>query len=610
MECVCTQAGFCERRGCSIPGLHFRRCQAGQGEAIDTLYANRQRPPEPNKIGPGLVHRSDLKIEGKVTEKKSRRDAVGPAREKVGTALTTIISGFLKVKPIGTCSCGKLATQMDGWGIAGCEQRREEIITALVSNREMLEQGLKANGETWKAKATRYAPDSILKVGAGWLLDLAIERSRQLIVKESKRGDLEIVPLTMSQRALRDAAQSAKPPAPDQFTDTPVLHFGAHLWPVRGNWEWHAARWNEIAETINGRCIVGVVMDNSTATLEEVQDKLSSRFELFTAPNTPQGENPTFRKLQEMIPSGQNDVLLYCHGKGVRAHTFASESVRIWTEMMYETVMHNTMRVIEKLDAGYKSFGSFRSFGNMPISPTNRWHYSGTFFAIRAKHLPGKTVKSGYGGVEAWCGDHVIAAEAWNEFYDSPGFKFGYDLKAMYPDVVNAQMQWEVDRIGGPRCEQHLRELEWFINFLKPTDRMLIIGSKHGGLEAAIKRRLPDVTTVAIDIAPQVDNTQEVIVGSSADPQVQAEAIRRGPYDIVFIDGDHGYAGVAEDWSFADQVLNPRLIAFHDIAEAIKHRKEGCEVDRLWREIKSTHDTDEKIVGCGWGGIGIVKAPS
>lgn len=607
MECVCTQAGFCERRGCNIPGLHFRRCQAGQVDAIDALYANRTPQQTPEKIGPGPVHRADQKIESQAGEKKSRRDAVGPVREKVGTALTTIISGFLKVKPIGTCSCGKLATQMDGWGIAGCNQRRDDIIDSLVSNRDMLEEGLKANGETWKAKTVHYAPDSILKLGAGWLLDQAIERSQQPIARDPNRGVLEIVPLTKTQKSLRDAAQSARPPAPDRFTDIPVLHFGAHLWPVRGNWEWHADRWNEIAETINGRCIVGVVTDKTTATLSEVQARLSDRFEFFESPNTPQGENPTFRRLQEMIPSGQNDVLLYCHGKGVRAHTFASESVRIWTEMMYETVLHNTSQIIEKLDAGYKSFGSFRSFGNMPISPTNRWHYSGTFFAIRAKHLPGKTVKNGYGGVEAWCGDHVIAAEAWNEFYDSPGFKFGYDLNAVYPDVVNAQMQWEVDRIGGPRCEQHLRELEWFIQFLKPTDRMLVIGSKHGGLEAAIKRRRPTVKTVAIDIAPQPDNTQEVIVGSSADPAVQAQAIRRGPYDVVFIDGDHSYAGVLEDWRFAQRLQGPRLIAFHDIADAVKHRREGCEVDRLWAEIKQTHKTDEKIVGCGWGGIGVVN---
>jgi hypothetical protein len=239
---------------------------------------------------------------------------------------------------------------------------------------------------------------------------------------------------------------------------------------------------------------------------------------------------------------------------------------------MYESVVFNTAKVVHKLSEGYKCFGSFRSFGNVPLTPANNWHYSGTFFAVRAKHIGRRTVKTGYGGVEAWCGDHIPAAEAWNEFVDSPGFKFGYDLAAVYPAIVDAQMQWEANRIGGIRCEQHKRELDWFIGQLKATDHILVIGSKHGGLESAIKRRLPDVTTVAIDIAPQADNSQVVIVGSSTDLS-----------------------------------LRPPLIAFHDIADAIKHRNEGCHVDRLWNEIKTAgHRTEEKIVGCGWGGIGIV----
>jgi hypothetical protein len=49
------------------------------------------------------------------------------------------------------------------------------------------------------------------------------------------------------------------------------------------------------------------------------------------------------------------------------------------------------------------------------------------------------------------------------------------------------------------------------------------------------------------------------------------------------------------------------VIALHDIANTIKHREEGCHVDQLWNEIKSSgHTTEEKYVGCGWGGIGVV----
>lgn len=513
---------------------------------------------------------------------------------------------------------------MDGWGIAGCEKRREEIIGHLVGNREILVEALKTHGTLGHAAglAIEFVPEIMLRAGAGWLLDQAIADSRnalpRIVTIKRPSGHSEMS-LTARQIQLRDAAQSSVPPAPDPFTDTPVIHFAAHLWPVRGNWEWHADRWNEVAESINGRCIVGVVTDTTTATMDEVRSLLSDRFELFEESNTKQGENPTFRKLQTMIPQGQNDVLIYCHGKGVRDHTRASESVRIWTEIMYETVVHNSERVVDQLAKGHKCFGSFRSFGEMPLSPANHWHYSGTFFAVRAKHVGTKSVKTGYGGVEAWCGDHFKAADAWCEFYDGPGFKFGYDIKAIYPKIVDAQMQWEVDRIGGPRCEQHKRELDWFLDMLDTMFgehvhrygmtfpvHVLVIGSRNGGLECQLQHR--GHTTVSIDIAPQPDNTvKNMIVGSSADPAVQRMAREAGPFDVVFIDGDHSYDGVKTDWMFA-QTLQPRLIAFHDIAEAIKHRNEGCHVDTLWSEIKASGmNTDEKIVGCGWGGIGVVK---
>lgn len=531
-------------------------------------------------------------------------------REAVGTALKTRIENLITIKTGEGCGCQNLATEMDTWGIAGCEQRRDQIIKHLVANRSVLVDALKWTGFFGHAVglAIEFIPDMMLRAGAATLLNQAIADARTaspIRPRHTSQRSPIVMELSPEQIRLRNAAQSTVPPEPDCFTGTPVIHFGAHLWPVRGNWEWHAERWNEVAAGINGRCIVGIVTDGTTSTIDEVRQRLSDRFELFEATNTKQGENPTFRELQKRIPQGQDDVLLYCHAKGVRQHTASSESVRLWTEIMYETVIHNTQGIVEKLAQGYKCFGSFRSFGDAPLKPINRWHYSGTFFAVRAKHLGEKTVKEGYGGVEAWPGDHFKAADAWNEFRDAPGFKFGYDLNAVYPAIVNAQMQWEVDRIGGPRCEQHKRELDWFLAKLSPNSHVLVIGSRNGGLEFQLQKN--GHTTVSIDIDPQPDNTVEnMIVGSSTDANVQAAVRSQGTFDVVFVDGDHSDGGVNADWQFA-QSLNPRLIAFHDVAAAIKHRNEGCEVDRLWREIKAAgRKTDEKIVGCGWGGIGIV----
>lgn len=604
--CECYQPGFCERRGCVLSGLHFKRCQGGEVAMLDKLYADRLPP---------VIPTTDNRLE--VERGNPMGLAVGnlnDTREPVGTALKTRIEKLITVKGTG-CGCQDLATQMDSWGITGCEQRREEIITHLVNNREVLVESLRTHGTLGHAAGlvAEFIPDIMLRLGAGLMLDQAIadvrlEKTQRLHTRILRGGtSASNNAFNTKQKQIYNSIQWT-PPTPDPFISTPIIHFAAHLWPVRGNWEWHAARWNEVAATINGRCIVGVVTDSTTATLDDVRRALSDKFELFEEPNTAQGENPTFRRIQTMIPQGQDDVIVYCHGKGVRSHTFDSEAVRIWTEMMYEAVVFNHAQIIQKLSDGYKCFGAFRTFGSIPLNPQNKWHYSGTFFAVRAKHIGTKEVKTGYGGVEAWPGDHFLPQESWCEFADAPDFGFGYNLDAI-TNRIPSQFQWEVDRIGGSRCEQHQRELDWFLEWLNPTDRILVIGSKHGGLEAAIKRRLPDVQTVSIDIDPQPDNiSADMCVGSSHDADVQAAAVSLGPYDVVFIDGDHSYDGVKLDWEFA-QTLNPkRLIAFHDIGDLRHHRMHECEVDRLWNEIKASgKKTDEKIVGAGWGGIGVVS---
>lgn len=403
--------------------------------------------------------------------------------------------------------------------------------------------------------------------------------------------------------------QAAPPPTPDPFIGAPVVHYGFHLYPLRGSgpvepWRWHVERWNAIAEHATGRLMVGIVTSKETTPIEEVRAALSSRFEIRVAPNTPEGENPTFEWIQSQVPKGPDDVLIYAHSKGVRPQTAASQSIRLWSELMYATVVENPGRVVEKLAEGFKAFGSMRSYDYYLFSLRYRWHYSGTFFAVRAKHLPLR-IRPAYGGVEAACGAAFPPEECWCEFGDNSPIMGGYDLNHLCPDVLMDAFQWEVDRIGGPRCEQHKRELDWFLDRLKPTDRVLVIGSRQGGLEHQMRRRHPGIETLSIDIDPLPGNTERLLLGSSTDPAIQQQAREQGPWDVVFIDGDHTLAGVTADWEFA-QTLSPRLIAFHDVAKAILHDQCGCVVDPLWAEIKATHSTEEMIVGCGWGGIGIV----
>jgi predicted O-methyltransferase YrrM len=77
--------------------------------------------------------------------------------------------------------------------------------------------------------------------------------------------------------------------------------------------------------------------------------------------------------------------------------------------------------------------------------------------------------------------------------------------------------------------------------------------------------------------------------------------------DFLPIDGDHTYDGVKMDFEmYSKFVSKGGMIAFHDICP---HPPEtGCEVNKLWCEIKERYAHDEMINDSkqGWAGIGVV----
>jgi len=77
--------------------------------------------------------------------------------------------------------------------------------------------------------------------------------------------------------------------------------------------------------------------------------------------------------------------------------------------------------------------------------------------------------------------------------------------------------------------------------------------------------------------------------------------------DFLFIDGDHSYEGVKKDFEmYSPLVRKGGIIAFHDI---VKHPPDtGCEVGKLWNEIKNSFNFKEiiKDINQNWAGIGVI----
>ncbi len=73
-------------------------------------------------------------------------------------------------------------------------------------------------------------------------------------------------------------------------------------------------------------------------------------------------------------------------------------------------------------------------------------------------------------------------------------------------------------------------------------------------------------------------------------------------FDFIFIDGDHSYEGVKQDFLMYSQLVNKGIIALHDIA----HHDKDFGADRFWNELKKSYNTQEFIAENSNKGIGLV----
>lgn len=150
--------------------------------------------------------------------------------------------------------------------------------------------------------------------------------------------------------------------------------------------------------------------------------------------------------------------------------------------------------------------------------------------------------------------------------------------------------------------------------------RVLEIGTNNGGsLIFWAQFAAPFTTIVSVDLgerdqykefSPHFDSwlapgaSLHTIIGDSHNEETFLEIMAHGPYDFIFIDGDHSYAGVRSDWITANLAAAPRaVVAFHDIICERTPEDEvlygPCDVHKLWAEIKSHRDylTKEFIAG-------------
>jgi cephalosporin hydroxylase len=183
-------------------------------------------------------------------------------------------------------------------------------------------------------------------------------------------------------------------------------------------------------------------------------------------------------------------------------------------------------------------------------------------------------------------------------------------------------------------------EITGFLRILEadPPRTVLEIGTARGGTLFLFTRvAAPDALLVSVDLwhgqfgggyaawrrplyrsfAREVQRV-ELVVGDSHAAGT-GQRIRRlldgRQLDLLFVDGDHTYDGVSQDFAdYAPLVRSGGLVAFHDIVPGGpgKHGDPGG-VPAFWQELKATTPTATELVqDWEWGscGIGLIRIPA
>jgi predicted O-methyltransferase YrrM len=179
---------------------------------------------------------------------------------------------------------------------------------------------------------------------------------------------------------------------------------------------------------------------------------------------------------------------------------------------------------------------------------------------------------------------------------------------------------------------QHVDELTEFTKIVMGMQprRILEIGTAEGGVFWLLCRMAAaDATLISLDLPPQerysggnkIDinlesmkipgQTVHVIHGDSHAPETPGQVqkiLGDQLLDLLFIDGDHTYEGVSQDYMMYSPLVRPGgMIVFHDIVKSIWP---GCQVDRFWGELEQNTSLGAKaIIGyvpSHYGGIGLV----
>jgi cephalosporin hydroxylase len=199
------------------------------------------------------------------------------------------------------------------------------------------------------------------------------------------------------------------------------------------------------------------------------------------------------------------------------------------------------------------------------------------------------------------------------------------DREAERSDVAQAQTIDECFDFAktyfGPGPLQHRSEITALLNLAEENGTRVVceIGAFHAGTSVLFSRAFHPDTLIVMDLytknrwrlrrAAPPGQMVHIIDGDSTQPLV-IERLRRKlrgrQLDLLFIDGDHRFDGVRNDFlNYRGFVRDGGLIAFHDICEVRDRKPYSGDVPTFWRLLRPLYESHEFVDSENQDGLGI-----
>ncbi len=201
-----------------------------------------------------------------------------------------------------------------------------------------------------------------------------------------------------------------------------------------------------------------------------------------------------------------------------------------------------------------------------------------------------------------------------------------FSLKDKPRELIRQIFQYGAGFLDPIQLEDEIEKLAEDVGRLQPAT-VVEIGTRNGGtLYLWTRLAQPDAVIVSIDLPggqfgggysslrtpfyrrfARERQKIHLLRANSHDPSTRAKltgVLGGRSIDFLFIDGDHTYGGVKQDWEMYAPMVRPGgLIAFHDISSNYK----DIEVKKLWDTIKTGYDNREYVADPGgYCGIGVL----